>query len=84
MWGDVGFIKETLCPCCKNHREGGDYVYGVKFIGGIMSIKAMLCFVSIYIYWSLVVECLTRDRRAAGSSLTGVTVLWSLSKTHLS
>ena len=30
-----------------------------------------------------VVECLTRDRRAAGSSLTGVTALWSLSKTHL-
>ena len=31
-----------------------------------------------------VVECLTRDRRAAGSSLTGVTALWCLSKTHLS
>ena len=31
-----------------------------------------------------VVECLTRDRRAAGSSLTGVTTLLSLSKTHLS
>ena len=31
-----------------------------------------------------VVECLTRDRTAAGSSLTGVTALWSLSKTHLS
>ena len=31
-----------------------------------------------------VVECLTRDPRAAGSSLTGVTALWSLSKTHLS
>ena len=31
-----------------------------------------------------VVECLTRDRRAAGSSLTGVTAQWSLSKTHLS
>ena len=30
------------------------------------------------------VECLTQDRGAAGSSLTGVTVLWSLSKTHLS
>ena len=29
------------------------------------------------------VECLTQDRGAAGSSLTGVTVL-SLSKTHLS
>ena len=31
-----------------------------------------------------VVECWTRDRRAAGLSLTGVTALWSLSKTHLS
>ena len=31
-----------------------------------------------------VVECLTRDRGAAGSSLTGVTALWSLSKTNLS
>ena len=31
-----------------------------------------------------VVECLTRDRRVAGSSLTGVTALWYLSKTHLS
>ena len=31
-----------------------------------------------------VVECLTGDRGAAGSNLTSVTVLWSLSKTHLS
>ena len=31
-----------------------------------------------------VVDCLTRDRGAAGSSLTGVAALWSLSKTHLS
>ena len=31
-----------------------------------------------------VVECLTQDREAAGSSLTGITALWSLSKTHLS
>ena len=30
-----------------------------------------------------VVECLTQDRGAAGSSLTGVIALWSLSKTHL-
>ena len=29
-------------------------------------------------------ECLTQDRRAVGSSLTGVTALRSLSKTHLS
>ena len=32
----------------------------------------------------LVVECLTRDRGVPDLSLTGVTVLWSLSKTHLS
>ena len=31
-----------------------------------------------------VVECLTRDREAAGSKLIGVTAFWSLSKTHLS
>ena len=31
-----------------------------------------------------VVECLTQDPGTAGSSITGVTVLWSLSKTHLS
>ena len=31
-----------------------------------------------------VVECLTRERGAAGSGLKGVTALWSLSKTHLS
>ena len=31
-----------------------------------------------------VVECLTLDRGAVGSSLTDVTALWSLSKTHLS
>ena len=29
-----------------------------------------------------VVECLTRDRWAADSSLTSVTALWALSKTH--
>ena len=31
-----------------------------------------------------VVECLTRDIGATGSSLTGITLFWSLSKTHLS
>ena len=31
-----------------------------------------------------VVECLTRDRGAMGLNLTGVSVLWFLSKTHLS
>ena len=31
-----------------------------------------------------VIECLSRDRGVAGSSLTGVTSLWSLGKTDLS
>ena len=31
-----------------------------------------------------VVECLTRARTAAGSNLTSLTALWSLSKAHLS
>ena len=42
------------------------------------------CYMKIMERSGSVVECLTRDRRAAGSSLTGVTALWSLSKTHLS
>ena len=33
--------------------------------------------------WGSVVECLTRDRGAPGSSLIRITALWSLSKTHL-
>ena len=35
------------------------------------------------LFGNAVVECLTRDGRAVGSSLTGITGLWSLSKTHL-
>ena len=31
-----------------------------------------------------VIECLTQDQGAASSSLTSITALWSLSKTHLS
>ena len=43
------------------------------------------CFIIvIYDRSGSVVECLTQDRGAGGSSLTGVTALWSLSKTHLS
>ena len=37
-----------------------------------------------WLFESAVAQCLTRDRGAVGSSLTRVTVLWSLSKTHLS
>ena len=55
--------------------------------------KMEICYVGEIVYQILIklftsfnrersgsmVECLTRDRRAAGSSLTGVTALWSLS-----
>ena len=53
--------------------------------------RVILCanvpFLNVSMDWERsgsVVECLTRDRRAEGSSLTSVTALWSLSKTHLS
>ena len=45
-------------------------------------ILSFIMFISLKL--EQMIECLTRDRRAAGSSLTGVTALWSLSKTHLS
>ena len=66
---------------CKTREEAAESAAGV----------ALLQMVSIVVVSpgyrersGSVVECLTRDRRAAGSSLTGVTALWSLSKTHLS
>ena len=37
-----------------------------------------------FLMWVSLIECSTRDRRAGGSSVTGVTALWSLSKKHLS
>ena len=39
---------------------------------------------TVYGIGSSVLECLTRDQEAAGSSFTGITVFGSLSKTHLS
>ena len=50
----------------------------------LLSYQLVVLTLEIREHSSSVVECLTRDRRAAGSSLTGVTALWSLSKTHLS
>ena len=40
--------------------------------------RAVACSINMHI----VAQWLTRDRRATGSSLTGVTALWSLSKSH--
>ena len=50
-----------------------------RVYGGIIKRKFSFTLIS-----GSVVECLTRDRGAMGSSLTSVTALWSLSKTRLS
>ena len=65
-------------------------LYDLGFLGcwKIICKRGKHCHILIIIHTFLrsgsVVECLTRDRGATGSSLTGVTALWSLSKTHLS
>ena len=66
-------MPQTLCQkyeCWRNYNRP--------------NIVCVRCTGSLTGAGSAVVECLTRDRRAAGSSLTGFTALWSLSKTHLS
>ena len=58
-----------------------------KFVIIFLFISLIICLGCSNEPWERigpVVECLTRDRRAVGWSLTGVTALWSLSKTHLS
>ena len=55
----------------------------LQTVGGTIGITVPLGTVSLRERSGSVIECLTRDRRAAGLSLTGVTALWSLSKTHL-
>ena len=59
---------------------GGVYLY-IWLRLHLALIVFFMCYKRI---GSLVVECLTQDREDSGSSLTGVTALWSLSKTHLS
>ena len=53
----------------------------------ILYVDVLVSMISLNYVWEgsgSVVEFLTLYRKAAGSSLTGVTVGWSLSKTHLS
>ena len=63
-------VNVCLCLHVQMKRGGGVGVRGLEDHMGERS--------------GSVVECLTQDRTAGVSSLTGVTVLWSLSKTHLS
>ena len=60
--------------------------YSVKNISDLLGTYAFLATFSNTVSRERsgsVVECLTRDQSAAGSSLTGVTALWSLSKTFI-
>ena len=65
---NLNFSKILACPC---------------------SLADLFFFFFFFFFFSRersgsLVECLTRNRGAAGSSLIGATALWSLSKTHLS
>ena len=67
---------------CKWHQNFTTVVYHLYTIR-----ETVLPIYSTKIDWEhsgSVLECMTRDRRVAGSSFTGVTALWSMSKTHLS
>ena len=71
-------------PACKTKNY---FIYLLNLLGwATIQTKLSTCWSHLR-FWERrgsVVECLTRDRRAAGLSLTGVTALWSLSKTYLS
>ena len=68
---------ETACTLFSLNRDTVNlYLSGFHLGAHWISNKTHLC--------GSVEDCLTRDRGAAGPSLTGVTALWSLSKTHLS
>ena len=71
----TGIYKDTVKSCATIQL----YIlyYACKFRNKILFDLYRECSGSV-------VECLTREREAAGSSLTGVTALLSLSKTHLS
>ena len=68
----------------------GSNVCLLEEIGFLISLCQEYMETNVYEYDGIrgrmgsVVECLTRDHGVAVSSLTGVTALWSLSKTHLS
>ena len=90
-WGDESMLKYSW-----SHDQDGHHahVWYKAFKNLVWNQKAntlgswyvtlWMCVLPCMMRGCAVVECLTRDQEAAGSSLTGVTALWSLSKTHLS
>ena len=84
-------LRKVLYIVCE-FRNTDMYAFFTLCLLGNFACFIVICFFFFFFFSQnhfrersgSVVECLTRDRRAAGSSLTGVTALWSLSKTHLS
>ena len=73
--------KETAtCPVSYAEDELKDKLTPLQY--RVTQERGTERFVFIWERSGSVVECLTQDLRAAGSSLTGITALWFLSKTH--
>ena len=73
--------------CCASSEGSGESAHAQARLSLSCSAIHLVPKSHVLVPWERsgsLVECLTRDRRAAGSSLTGVTALWSLGKTHLS
>ena len=66
--------------CCTVVCFAAVVVFSYRFLAKLVVVSSLFWGAQ----WLSGRECLTLDRGAAGSSLTDVTVLWSLSKTHLS
>ena len=88
LWRRNDVRKLTLTPFCLRNKvlENGYVMFKRRFQRYLCwnQVKYARTMITHRERSGSVVECLTRDRRAAGLSLTGVTALWSLSKTHLS
>ena len=84
----LGTIDDLMHYCTRPSALGNSASGRPRHLGVIVWTILQTCMKYLYYITrersGSVVECLTRDRRVAGSSLTGVTALWSLSKTHLS
>ena len=82
--GSSESIHVKMPHCWKSHVTQTQMGYIMIFTNVKLAAGCRLPIQSATGNKKAVVDCLTRDRGVPGSSLTGVTALWSLSKTHLS
>ena len=84
-------MNASFCSCVTQQQHGKQFGLTFGTIGGAgQDYVRIICYSSPYVLCKQeslnqecsgsVVECLTPDRGAAGSSFTGVTALWSLNK----